>query len=78
MDRNTAAARATRAAEAKGHTLGEWQEEAWTNMDAICTRCGHAAFVDQTARGHYSFSGLATTYLCRPSGEMRGPFHTNP
>lgn len=76
MDRTTAAARATRAAEAKGHALGEWQSWECSTHDeqyAMCTRCPHGVYVDYD--GHvgdeptYMPGGNATLYPCRPSGK---------
>lgn len=79
MDRITAAARATRAAQAKGHTLGEWRPDGEDSSVefATCTLCPHEAHIaTYNAHGGYTYGGGVTLYLCRPSGEMRGPFHT--
>lgn len=80
MDRTTAAARATRAAESKGHTLGAFgkrdpDEPDWGYEYAACTQCGHEAVVGSVLdeegnpfpQSH--FFGNATLYPCRPSGK---------
>lgn len=72
MNRTEAAARATRAAESKGHTLGEWIDERAFAMETKCTHCGHAAwveFVNPSVSEAYTYGGNATIYLCRPSGK---------
>lgn len=76
MNRTTAAARATRAAESKGHTLGEWAEgDDYNEVATTCTRCGHRAWA--LAGKTHGYGGHATIYLCRPSGKRGTLTHTN-
>lgn len=80
MDRTTAAARATRAAESKGHTLGKWRPDGEDSSVefASCTQCPHEAHIaTYNAHGGYTYGGGVTLYLCRPSGKRGTLTHTN-
>lgn len=82
MDRTTAADRATRAAEAKGHALGEWvaEDERMTGISsyAQCLHCPHETWLSRDLdRGGYNYGGNALLYLCRPSGKRGTLTHTN-
>ncbi len=72
MDRTTAAARATRAAEKRGHALGEWQADD-TGALTVCSACGLHAWINETwyrgERAGYRFDGGAIVHLCRPIGK---------
>lgn len=81
MDRATAAARATRAAESKGHTLGEVMpqaDEAGGGEDRECLRCWMWAIVAHSEReSDFTWGGNATLYPCHPSGKRGTLTHTN-